>query len=191
MQRNKFVHLGLTAAAAFTTPFSLMANAIKKTREEKGFKVDAGSDRHNKSISLFDGDTFDCKVSTTDTAGSIYMFESKRIEEGGPSHHYHFEQDEWWYVLEGEFIFKIGDTLFNAKKGDSVFGPRMVPHSFSKTGGPEAKLLMFFQPAGKMEVFFSKMSQGAAKGMSEEQQDAFRIEHGFKRVGPPIKNLKF
>ena len=50
---------------------------------------------------------------------------------------------------------------------------------------------MFFQPAGKMEVFFNKMSQGVAKNMTEAEQDAFRIEHGFKRVGPPIKNLKF
>lgn len=49
---------------------------------------------------------------------------------------------------------------------------------------------MFFQPAGKMEEFFRKLSEGAAKNMSEAEQDKFREEYGFKRVGPPIKNFK-
>jgi hypothetical protein len=49
---------------------------------------------------------------------------------------------------------------------------------------------MFFQPAGKMEEMFRKISEGATKGMSEEEQDKFREEHGLKRVGPPIKDFK-
>ena len=152
--------------------------------------VGAGKDRINKSISLFEGDHFDCKVSTKDSDGDIYVFESKRIKEGGPSHHYHFDQDEWWYVIQGEFIIKVGDTTYQAKAGDSVFGPRMIPHSFAKLGNGEGKLLMFFQPAGKMEEFFHKISAGVAKNMSEAQQDKFREEHGIKRVGPPIKYFK-
>ena len=66
----------------------------------------------------------------------------------------------------------------------------MIPHSFAKIGQGEAKLLMFFQPAGKMEEMFNKISAGATKGMSEEDQDRFREEHGLKRVGPPIKDFK-
>ncbi|WP_436488752.1 cupin domain-containing protein [Chitinophaga sp. ARDCPP14] len=92
--------------------------------------------------------------------------------------------------MKGEFLIKVGDVTYKAKPGDSVFGPRKVPHSFSKMGEGEARLLMFFQPAGKMEEFFIKLSEGAAKNMSEEELDRFREEHGFKRVGPPIKYLK-
>ena len=132
MKRNKFLQMGIAAAAIVMMPFGAFAKTIKKFREGKGFKVDGGKDRVNKSISLFDGDTFDCKVATNDTAGDIYVFESTRVKEGGPAHHVHFEQDEWWYVLEGEFIFKVGETMYSGKKGDSVFGPRMVPHSFAK-----------------------------------------------------------
>lgn len=49
---------------------------------------------------------------------------------------------------------------------------------------------MFFQPAGKMEEMFQKISEGATKNMSEEEQDKFREEHDLKRVGPPLKNFK-
>ena len=191
MKRNKFLQTSIATASILFSPFTIFAKAIKKFREEKGFKVDGGKDRINKSINLFDGDTFDCKIGTKDTDGDMYVFESVRVKEGGPSHHYHFTQDEWWYVLEGEFIIKVGDTVYNAKAGDSVFGPRMVPHSFTKMGEGKARLLMIFQPAGKMEEFFNKISAGAVKNMTEAEQDAFREAHGFKRVGPPIKNLKF
>ena len=168
----------------------VLAEPLKKFRVKNGFKVDSGKDRVGKSISLFEGDTFDCKVSAKDTDGDIYVFESRRMKEGGPTHHYHFEQDEWWYVLQGEFLIKVGDVTHHAKKGDSVFGPRMIPHSFAKIGTEEGKLLMFFQPAGRMEEFFNKLSQGVAKNMTEAEQDKFREEHGFKRVGPPIKDFK-
>ena len=162
---------------------------MERFREKTGFLVSAGNDRFDKKISLFEGDTFYSKVSTSDTDGDIYVFESTRVKEGGPTHHYHFEQDEWWYVLQGKFLFKVGEQMYQANAGDSVFGPRMVPHSFAKVGDGEGKLLMFFQPAGKMEECFTKISTGITKNMTEAEQDKFREEHGFKRVGPPIKDF--
>jgi len=190
MKRNNFLKVCLSTVALISSPFIMITKSSKKFRVKNAFKVESGKDRNNKSISLFEGDTFDCKVSAKDTDGDIYVFESKRIKEGGPSHHYHFDQDEWWYVLQGEFLIRMGDITYKAKAGDSVFGPRMIPHSFAKIGEGEGKLLMFFQPAGKMEEFFKKISEGVAKNMSEEEQDKFREEHGLKKVGPPIKNFK-
>jgi mannose-6-phosphate isomerase-like protein (cupin superfamily) len=190
MKRDTFLKTCVAAGALMSAPFKLMAKAVQKYRVEKGFKVDAGKDRLGKSISLFEGDTFSCKVASKDTDGDIFVFESSRVKKGGPSLHYHFDQDEWWYILSGEFLFKIGEQTFTAKAGDSVFGPRKVPHTFSKLGEGEAKLLMFFQPAGKMEECFQKISQGVTKNMTEEEQDQFRQAHGFKRVGPPLEYFK-
>jgi mannose-6-phosphate isomerase-like protein (cupin superfamily) len=190
MKRDTFLKTCVAAGALMSAPFKLMAKAVQKYRVENGFKVDSGKDRLGKSISLFEGDTFTCKVASKDTDGDIYVFESTRVKKGGPSLHYHFDQDEWWYILSGEFLFKVGEQTFTAKAGDSVFGPRKVPHTFSKLGEGEAKLLMFFQPAGKMEECFQKISQGIAKNMSEEEQDKFREAHGFKRVGPPLEYFK-
>ncbi|OKS89226.1 cupin domain-containing protein [Mucilaginibacter polytrichastri] len=190
MKRNLFLKSCLTLGAIAVTPINIIAKTISKFRVNAGFMVDAGKSRTDKPISLFEGDTFITKVATKDTDGDIYVYESSRVKEGGPAHHVHFSQDEWWYVLQGEFLIKIGDTTYQAKTGDSVFGPRMIPHSFAKIGEGEGRLLQFFQPAGKMEEFFTKLSEGIAKTMTEEQQDKFREEHGFKRVGPPIKNFK-
>ncbi len=116
----------------------------------------------------------------------MYIFESTRDKKGGPTLHYHFQQDEWWYILQGEFLFNVGDDTFTAKAGDSVFGPRMIPHAFAKTNEGSAKLLMAFQPAGKMEAHFKAVSQGALTKLSEEERDAFRQRNGFKVVGPAL-----
>lgn len=190
MKRNSFLKVFLSAGAFITAPFASIANINNKKRVDKGFKVDAGKDRMDKPLSLFEGDTFYTKVSTTDSDGDIYAFESRRVKEGGPSFHLHYDQDEFWYILSGEFLFKVGEETFAAKAGDTVFGPRQVPHAFSKTGEGEAKLLMFFQPAGKMEEMFRKIGEGVTKNMNEEEQDKFRHEHGIKRIGPPLTYFK-
>jgi mannose-6-phosphate isomerase-like protein (cupin superfamily) len=190
MKRQTFLKACLAAGAFVTSPIQLIARSIRKYRDGSGFMVAAGKDRFDKQLSLLQGDTFFTKISTQDTNGDLYVYESTRVKEGGPSHHVHFEQDEWWYVLHGEFVIKVGEKIYQAKAGDSVFGPRMVPHSFAKVGEGEAKLLMIFQPAGKMEEFFKKVSTGATQNLTEEERVKFNAEYGVKQVGPPIGNLK-
>jgi mannose-6-phosphate isomerase-like protein (cupin superfamily) len=192
MNRNSFLKLSLAVGSFLSTPFAIMAKPFSKKRIDKGIKVEAGKDRFGKPISLFEGDTFYTKVSTTDTDGDVYVFESTRVKEGGPSFHLHYEQDEFWYILKGEFLFKVGDETFTAKAGDTVCGPRNVPHAFAKIGEGEAKLLMFFQPAGKMEEMFKKISEGATKNITtDEEKDKFFHEYGLKRVGPPLTYSKW
>lgn len=190
MNRHSFLKACLAAGAFLNVPFAALAKVGGKKNTDKGIKVDAGKDRFDKPISLFEGDTFYTKVATNDSDGSVFVFESTREKEGGPAFHLHYEQDEFWYVEKGTFLFKVGEETFTAKAGDTVFGPRNVPHAFSKVGKGQAKLLMFYQPAGKMEDMFKKISEGVTKNMSEEEQDKFRHEHGIKRVGPPINYFK-
>lgn len=189
MNRSAFVKSCLAATGFLTAPFAAIARPYKE-RVDKGITVKVGKDRFDKPISLFEGDTFYTKVSTKDSDGDVYVFESTRVKEGGPPFHLHYDQDEFWYILQGEFLFKVGEETFTAKAGDTVFGPRKVPHAFSKVGEEEAKILMFFQPAGKMEEMFKKISEGVTKNMTEEQMDKFRYEHGIKKVGPALTYLK-
>ena len=188
MKRSAFVKACLAATGFLTAPIT--AAARQQKRVNKGITVKAGHDRFDKPISLFEGDTFHTKVSAKDSDGDVYVFESIRVKEGGPSFHLHYDQDEFWYILQGEFLFKVGDESFTAKTGDTVFGPRKVPHAFSKLGEGEARILMFFQPAGKMEDMFQKIRAGVTKGLTEEQMDAFRHEHGIKKVGPALTHFK-
>jgi mannose-6-phosphate isomerase-like protein (cupin superfamily) len=190
MTRNSFLKVCLTAGSFLAAPFRVTAQSAARKRTAKGLRVEAGKDRFGESISLFEGDTFYCKVSSKDTAGDMYVFESTRDKKGGPPLHYHYEQDEWWYILEGEFLFKVGEETFAAKAGDSVFGPRMVPHTFAKTNEGAGKMLIIFQPAGKMEFHFKAVSQGAYKAMSDEEKAKFREGNGLKVVGPALFHEK-
>ncbi|MGK2863509.1 MAG: cupin domain-containing protein [Chitinophagaceae bacterium] len=118
------------------------------------------------------------------------MYESVRLKKGGPAEHLHYKEDEWFYVLSGDFIIKVGDELYNAHRGDSVFMPRMTQHAWAKVNEGEARLLITFQPAGKMEEYFKAVSEGVLAKMSKEQQEQFRKMHGFERTGPALSYLK-
>lgn len=192
MKRNSFLKFCLAAGTLLAAPVTVFSKSRNNKRVDKGLLVEAGKDRFDKPISLFQGDTFYTKVSTADTDGDVYVFESIREKEGGPSFHLHYEQDEFWYILKGEFLFKIGEKTFTAKAGDTVFGPRNVPHAFAKVGKGESRLLMFFQPAGKMEKMFKDISEGATRNMTtDEEKDKFFLEYGLKRVGPPLTYSKW
>ena len=190
MKRNAFLSWSLIGATILGLPAKAVAAIRSIMRDDKGFKVDAGKDRYSNILKPFAGDQFYCKVSGKDNDGDSYVFESTRAAEGGPILHTHFEQDEWWYVLEGDFLIKVGAILYEAKPGDFVYGPRMVPHSFSKIGTGPGRVLIGFHPAGKMEEYFTKLSHGLAKNLSDEQREAMRREHGFETSGPALKVLK-
>jgi mannose-6-phosphate isomerase-like protein (cupin superfamily) len=190
MKRNSFVKLCIATAAAVTAPFKMYAVNRSNDRIKKGIMVANGTDRHSKPLSLFEGDKFYCKVSGKDTDGDLYIFDSTRLKEGGPPLHYHPDQDEWWYVISGEYLIKVGDELFHAKAGDCVFGPRGIPHTFAKIGDAESKILMLFQPAGKMEAWFNQVHEGTIAKMTEEEKEAARRAHGFVNVGPSLKQSK-
>ncbi len=190
MKRSSFMKMCIAAGSVITIPLASFAQRKETIRNNEPFKVDAGKDRFDKPITLFEGDTFYTKVSTTDTESNLYIYESTRVKKGGPALHVHYNQDEVWYVLEGEFLIKVGQQLYQAKAGDSVFGPRGVPHTFAKINEGAARLLMTFQPAGKMEEFFIASSEGKVAKMTPVEQDNFRKQHGFERVGPALDYQK-
>ncbi len=181
IRKWKFSLAGIRAV-----PLSLFAKAKEQFRLRPRFRFGNGNFA-GRSVLLIDEDSFTCKISSGETDGELYIFETVRIKEGGPDLHMHFEQDEWWYVLQGSFTIKVGDEIHEAKAGDTVFGPRMVPHAFAKTGRETGKMIMGFRPAGKMEAFFEKLARGALTGLPVKEQDRICEEHGFKRMGPPLK----
>ncbi|MBL7699042.1 MAG: hypothetical protein JNK79_12835 [Chitinophagaceae bacterium] len=87
MKRSSFLKFSISLGSVLYAPIATYAHYM---REKKGFKVGAGKDRNDKSISIFDGDTFYTKVSGKDTDGDLYVFESTRSKEGGPILHTHY-----------------------------------------------------------------------------------------------------
>ena len=65
-----------------------------------------------------------------------------------PPPHIHRNEDETFYVLEGDVSFFSGDTAFRGGPGAYVRMPRGVPHTFRVEGDTPARLLIMTAPAG-------------------------------------------
>ncbi|WP_318574152.1 cupin domain-containing protein, partial [Providencia stuartii] len=121
----------------------------------------------------------DIKISGNDTAGSLAVFEQTGLTpNGGPPLHVHPNQDEWFYVIEGNYHFQVGEEQFRLKPGDTIFLPRNIPHAFiqlSNTG----RLIVSYMPAGKMEEFFAVTDRWTSPPSKEEIAKVFS-DHDIK-----------
>jgi quercetin dioxygenase-like cupin family protein len=141
-----------------------------------------GSDRFGETRGLGVSEiTF--KVTPVDSEGTLIL-ENTFHEKGGPARHFHYHQDEWFYVLEGEFIMEIGNDPFRLTPGDSILAPRMIPHVWAYTGGAIGRILISFLPAGQMESFFREVTK--ANAMPPMDPKLWQA-HGMELVGPPLK----
>lgn len=125
------------------------------------------------------------KVSSRNTDGNVLIFEHRDMSKGGPPRHLHYEQDEWFYVLKGEYAFEIGDQKFRLKSGDSLFAPRMIPHAWACISEQPGSLLTLLNPAGTFETFILETTTHKtlpSPGAIEEHC----ANHGMKVVGPPL-----
>lgn len=114
-----------------------------------------------------------------------FILENTFHQPGGPARHLHLDQNEWFYVVEGEFAFEVGDEAFRLRSGDSLMAPRRVPHVWAFTGSaPRGRVIVAFFPAGKMEAFFREVTKANAM---PPQDPALWRAHGMELLGPPLK----
>lgn len=125
----------------------------------------------------------DFKLTASDSGG-LFILENTFHAKGGPARHLHYDQDEWFYALEGEFAFEIGAEKFRLKPGESALGPRQVPHVWAFAGEGRGRILIAFMPAGKMEAFFREVTKANAM---PPQDPALWRAHGMELLGPPLK----
>ena len=70
------------------------------------------------------------KISGAETNGEFGLLEvTVRAGEGSPWH-VHPDEDEWFYVLEGEFTIYVGERRLSLPAVWFAFGPKGVPHTF-------------------------------------------------------------
>ncbi len=142
-------------------------------------RVAAGKDRFGEQRGLGIGH-IDFKVSTQESSGS-FIVEITLQAKGGPPRHLHYDQDEWFYPLEGEFIFEVGQERMELKPGDSLLAPRNVPHVWAYVGNTRGRILIVFTPSGKMEAFFREVTK--ADAMPPEDPGLW-CAHGMALLGP-------
>jgi len=144
--------------------------------------VEAVQDRFGETHSL-GYSTILFKAVPGETHGGLLMIEHKNLMKGGPPRHFHLHQEEWFYVMEGgEVLFEVGGSRRTLRSGESILGPRGIPHAFSGLGEKPAHMLIAFTPAGKMEEFFRYVAVPNGPKMDPEVFARYEMQY----VGPPL-----
>src|SRR3954451_7931228 len=78
----------------------------------------------------------------------------------GPPLHTH-DFDEAFYLLEGELIFQVDDTLVTKAAGELSFAPRGLPHALANHSDAPARYLLTCTPAG-FERHWARIATEAA-----------------------------
>ncbi len=182
MKRRTFIATTASSIPAITFGQNL---SVSETRTGKGFVVKANESRFKESTVLSGGTSpNDIKVSSKDTDGKLTVFEYTGNVRGGPPLHIHHKQDEIFFIVEGEYTFKVGEDIHYLKRGDTIFLPRKVPHAFTQTSD-KGKMYFMFQPSGKMEDYFRKLATFKGQPTPEEGAKLF-ADYEMKVVGPPL-----
>jgi mannose-6-phosphate isomerase-like protein (cupin superfamily) len=159
-----------------------MTTVPPETGAPAGVLVLVETDRFGTPFEFLDA-WFNVVLSGKDTGGAACSVDTNRKLRGGPPMHIHPEQDEWFFVREGEFDIRVGDHTYQLKPGDSLLAPRGVPHCFANTTETGRMLVSFF-PAGQMEAFFHVASGLTAT--TPPQMAAVFAAHGMQVVGPGL-----
>jgi mannose-6-phosphate isomerase-like protein (cupin superfamily) len=145
-------------------------------------RVGRGEDRFGERHGLGSGGLA-YKVTTEDSRGALLVVELTHPVPGGPARHLHHAQDEWFYVVEGEYVAEVGAERFRLAQGDSLFAPRGVPHVWTRLGTQPGRLVITLTPAGRLETYFRELDKPSGKAPFDP--DYLRA-YGMELVGPPL-----
>lgn len=154
---------------------------------KKAAPIRAGQDRfHEHERMIWGLIPLSIKLSGQDAGGEVLLFEHRDMGKGGPPRHVHFEQDEWFYVVKGEYVFEVGGETHRLHAGDTLFAPRNVPHGWAHVGDEPGTLLTLVSPVGNFETFILDTTRHPTLPTPDEVEKAFEA-HGMRVVGPPLE----
>jgi quercetin dioxygenase-like cupin family protein len=137
----------------------------------------------------------DCLVRVPDHGyapdGRYSMHELTAPPGSQPPPHIHHDEDEGFYVLEGEVTLFTPDWARRLGPGEMAHGPQGVPHTF-RAGAEGVRMLVVSAPAG-FAGFIEEMSVPAERDalpVLSGPPDIVRLtevaaRHGIEFVGPP------
>jgi mannose-6-phosphate isomerase-like protein (cupin superfamily) len=67
--------------------------------------------------------------------------------------HVHKQLEETWCVLDGELEFRLGEEIFTATSGATVFVPPHLEHAFANRTNAPARFLLILSPPGHDRYF--------------------------------------
>jgi quercetin dioxygenase-like cupin family protein len=131
------------------------------------------------------GDVVTSLVAGAETGGAYAVQQQATHPGGGPPLHRHSREDEGFFVLEGQYEFRVGEQTFRAGPSTFVFGPRGIPHTFKCVGPGPGKIQVIISPPG-FEAFFEEADVLGRQGpLDMGQVVALAGKYGVEFLGPP------
>lgn len=127
------------------------------------------------------------KAAGDETGGRFDFFEMEIEYLTGPPLHYHFVQDDTFYVLDGVLAVQFDDEVVELGPGDFCSIPPGVPHTFDniRKDQPPVKVINLMTPAGYEGVFVA--NETLDEDTDASVRDQINADHEVTFVGPPLK----
>jgi quercetin dioxygenase-like cupin family protein len=140
------------------------------------------------TVKWLSGDVYSIKLTSEQSHGSLSFVHAVIPPGNGPIAHIHKENDEAFYLTEGELEFLDGEKTFVASAGDFVFVPRGVRHRFKNLTSTDAKMVFLFTPGGQ-EEFALKFGDDPLPGHSPELWTPERFTPEMLELAEQLGNL--
>jgi mannose-6-phosphate isomerase-like protein (cupin superfamily) len=124
-------------------------------------------------------------LSSRATAGRFTISEMQNAGESGLPLHTHHYEDGFFFVLEGDFQFQLGEKTVAAPAGTSVFIPRATPYALRNKGPGAGRLLGITVPGG-LDLFIRDVGELARRDSGLNWRELLPIleKHGIAPAEP-------
>jgi mannose-6-phosphate isomerase-like protein (cupin superfamily) len=107
------------------------------------------------------GDLYRFIAASEDTDGAFALVETTTPPENpGPPPHIHHQEDETFYLLEGQLELLVNDRTTTVSAGSFVRIPKGTLHTFRNVGTEPARFLAMVVPGG-FEKFWEEVGEPA------------------------------
>lgn len=195
MKRRKFLALTASVAGAqfYVTPERLRAFAARRASDQASTKqpvfvpsgftreTDGTNQRAPSPSGMFDTEVVRSSDSDGRLATYVFPIGDHHPYSGAPLHVHH-QQDEWLYILAGEFVAEVGGKRMRLKPGDSLLMPMKVSHRWTVAQAAHCGAIHLYSPAGLMEMDWSPVARDEDPKNLKARKAEFE-KHGLTLLG--------
>lgn len=157
------------------------AQTAAPAAERQGFVMPPGRAPRYAGPQGRERDFTELLATSEQTGGAFGLFRQTIAPGSGPPAHLHRAEDEFIYVVSGEFDFLLGGRVERAPAQSVVFVPRATAHTFRNVGAEPGVLLAGVAPGG-LEMLFAEW-----QGVDAATARALWEKHNVTFVGPPLR----
>jgi quercetin dioxygenase-like cupin family protein len=142
------------------------------------------------------GDLYTFKAVGENTGKAYALIELLIQPQSGTPPHIHTQEDEAFYIQEGEFEFQLDEQRIVGTAGTFLHSPAGQLHSFRNSGSKPGKMLCWVTPAG-LEKFFAQVGVPVANQEAPppaispadiEKMLAIAPQYGLEIIPPPVES---